>query len=137
VAAAPTKSAPVPQPAPVKAAPAPVVVGSMDAMPSIVNLDVNGPLPNSVVRRGVERVLPAVRACYRSAASSQKKTPMLKVTLRFEIDENSAATNVSAGGASFGSLASCVSGAVGQVQTQQAPDVGTAQVALTIQFTPT
>jgi serine/threonine-protein kinase len=137
VAAAPTKPAPVPQPAPVRAAPAPVVVGSMDAMPSIVNLDVNGPLPNSVVRRGVERVLPAVRACYRSAASSQKKTPMVKVTLRFEIDENSAATNVSAGGASFGSLASCVSGAVGQVQTQQAPDVGTAQVALTIQFTPT
>jgi eukaryotic-like serine/threonine-protein kinase len=134
VATAPTNPAPVPAPAPIK--PAPVVpIGSMDATPTIVNLDVNGPLPNSVVRRGVERVLPAVRACYRAAATSQKKTPMVKVMLRFEIDENSAATNVSAG-ASFGSLSSCVAGAVGQVQTQQAPDVGTAQVALTIQFTP-
>jgi len=146
VEAAPPPAAPVPAPpsAPVAKAPAPapaprpaaVPVGSMDAMPAIANLDVNGPLPASVVRRGVERVLPSLRACYRAAASAQKKTPVVALTLTFEIDENSSATNVAGGAASFGSLSSCVRNAVGEIQTQQAPDVGTAQVGVTIKFTP-
>jgi serine/threonine-protein kinase len=138
--AAPTPSPapanPLPAPAPKPAAPA-VVVGSMDAVPTVANLDVNGPLPNSVVRRAVDRAMPAVRACYRAAAAAQKKTPALKMAVTFEIDENSAATNVSANGGAFGSLSSCVRSAIGQITTQQAPDVGTAQVAVTIQFTPT
>jgi hypothetical protein len=69
-------------------------------------------------------------------AAAQKKTPALKMSVSFEIDENSAATNVSASGGAFGSLSSCVQGAVGHITTQQAPDVGTAQVAATFQFTP-
>ncbi len=60
----------------------------------------------------------------------------MKVSLSFEIDENSAATNVSASGTSLSTLSSCVRSVVGQVQTQQAPDVGTVQVALVLQFTP-
>lgn len=124
------------EPSPVRPAPALVVVGSMDAAPTITSLEVNGPLPSSVVRRGVERVLPALHACYRTAATGQKKTPALKVSVSFEIDESSAATNVSANGGAFGSLSSCVTSAVGHVTTQQAPDVGTAQVAVTFQFTP-
>jgi eukaryotic-like serine/threonine-protein kinase len=128
---------PIPTPSePSPAKPAPVVVGSMDATPTITNLDVNGPLSSSVVRRGVERALPALRTCYRAAATAQKKTPALKVSVSFEIDESSAATNVASGGGAFGSLSSCVKSAVGQITTQQAPDVGTAQVAVTFQFTP-
>ena len=133
VAPAPAPIVRAPAPAP---QPAPVPAGSMDASPAIANLDVNGPLPASVVHRAIERVLPSLRACYRSAATAQKKTPAVTLTLTFEIDENSSATNVSGGGASFGTLASCVRNAVGQVQTQQAPDVGTAQVGVAIKFTP-
>jgi hypothetical protein len=125
-----------PTPAPVKATPPAVEVGSMDANPAIASLEVNGPLPNSVVRRGVERVLPALHACYRAAATAQKKTPALNVSLVFEIDESSAASNVTPSGASFGSLSSCAKNAIEHVQTQQAPDVGTAQVSLTIRFAP-
>lgn len=108
----------------------------MDATPSVATLDVNGPLPASVVRRGIERILPSVRACYRAAAATQKRTLAVNVSLRFDIDENSSATNVSGGVTSFGSLSSCVKNAIGQIQTQQAPDVGIAQVAVTIRFTP-
>jgi hypothetical protein len=107
----------------------------MDATPSIASLDVNGPLPGSVVRRALERTLPAVRACYRSAATAQRKTAAASVSLRFEIDENGSATNIAAN-ASFGSLATCVRSAITRLQTQQAPDVGTAHVAVAIKLTP-
>ncbi|CAN5891985.1 hypothetical protein BH11MYX2_BH11MYX2_33880 [soil metagenome] len=123
-------------PTPIAPTPAPLPTGSMDATPSIANLDVNGPLPASVVRRGVERALPALRACYRAAATSQKQTTLVSLTLAFEIDESSVATGVSGGASKFGSLGSCTRGAIGHVQTQQAPDVGTAQVAVTIKFMP-
>jgi serine/threonine-protein kinase len=123
-------------PAPVAPAPTPVAVGSMDATPTIASLDVNGPLPASVVRRAVERSLPALRACYRTAATAQKQTTAVSISLAFEIDESSVATGISGGATSFGKLGACARTAIGQVQTQQAPDVGTAQVAVTIKFTP-
>jgi eukaryotic-like serine/threonine-protein kinase len=124
--------------APKPAPPAPVDVGSLDATPTISGLEVNGPLPSSVVRRGVERILPALRACYRTAAKAGNKTPVVNVSLSFEIDENSAATNISAArGAAFGPLGGCVRSAISRLQTQQAPDVGTAQVIVAITFRPT
>ncbi len=124
---------PVPPPKP-----AVVDIGSLDATPTIASLDVNGPLPSSVVRRGVERILPSLRACYRAAAKTGQKTPPINLSLSFEIDENSAATNVSAArGTAFGTLQGCVRGAVSRLTTQQAPDVGTVQVQLAITFKPT
>ncbi|MEJ7597408.1 MAG: protein kinase [Kofleriaceae bacterium] len=153
------ESAPVPPPAPAvdkprvePAKPAPEVVppkpaspaakpvssvGSLDATPQIARLDVQGALPSSVVRRAVERALPAMRTCYRAAAKAGQSTPSVTVSLSFEVDESSAATNVSASGASFGSLAACMRGAVGRVQTQQAPDVGIVYVVAAITFRPT
>jgi len=117
--------------------PAVIEIGSMDATPTITSLDVNGPLPSSVVRRGVERILPALRTCYRNAAKTGQKTPLVSLSVSFEIDENSSATNVSAArGAAFGPLQGCVRGSVSRLQTQQAPDVGTAQVVLVITFRP-
>jgi len=146
VATSPVEPAPPPAPTPVAppvpAAPKPlpkpavVDVGSMDATPSIASLDVNGPLPSSVVRRAVERVLPALRACYRTAANAQRKTLPVSLSLSFEIDENSSATNVATSGASFGSLATCARTAMVRLQTQQAPDVGTAHVVVSIKFAP-
>jgi serine/threonine-protein kinase len=146
VVAPPVEPPPAPKPAPKpapevvapKPAPAPPVkIGTLDATPVIASLEVNGALPSSVVRRTVERTLPALRACYRAAAKAGKSTPQVTVSLRFEIDENSSATRVSASGASFGSLASCVRSAVTGVRTQQAPDVGTVHVVVAIAFRPT
>ncbi|MEO8705167.1 MAG: protein kinase [Kofleriaceae bacterium] len=123
-------------PAPAKPPIAPVVeVGSLDATPIIASLDVNGPLPTSVVRRGVERILPSLRTCYRTAAKARGATPAVKLTLSFEVDESSAAARVSATG-NFGSLAGCARDAVGRMQTQQAPDVGTVNVVVMITFRP-
>ncbi|MBA2542792.1 MAG: serine/threonine protein kinase [Deltaproteobacteria bacterium] len=116
----------------------PADTGSLDATPSIASLDVNGPLPSSVVRRGVERIIPALRACYRAAAKAGGKTPLVNVSVSFEIDESSVATGISAArGTAFGSLHGCVRGAVSRLQTQQAPDVGTVQVVLALTFRPT
>jgi hypothetical protein len=134
--AAPPVVAPV-APKPTKPVVAPSEVGSLDATPAIARLDVNGPLPSSVVRRGVERILPALRSCYRTAAKAQRTTPLVNLSLDFEIDENSAATSVSASGATFGSLPSCARSAISRLQTQQAPDVGTVHVVLAITFRPT
>ena len=115
---------------------APVDVGSLDATATIASLEVNGPLPTSVVRRSVERVLPALRTCYRTAAKAGNKTPAANLTVSFEVDESAAAVSVSANGTSFGSLASCAKGAIGRLQTQQAPDVGTVNVVVAISFRP-
>lgn len=112
------------------------VVGSLDATPSIARLDVDGSLPSTVVRRGIDRVLPSLRDCYRAAAKAQQSTPVASVSLSFEIDETSAARNVSARGAAFGTLSTCARGVLGRVQTPQAPDVGTVRVTVSIKFEP-
>jgi serine/threonine-protein kinase len=118
---------------PPPAAPGP---GSLDATPAVVSLDVKGSLSPSIVRRSVERTLSALRACYRTAARAGGATPALDLRLSFEIDENSLATRVMTSGASFGSLAGCAAGVTGGIRTQEAPDVGTAQVTVVIRFRP-
>ena len=113
-----------------------VNVGSLDATPAIASLGVEGSLPSSVVRRSVERVLPSLQACYRTAAKAKNSTPAVSVKVRFVIDENGAATRVGATG-NFGSLAECVRGSMTRVQSPHAPDVGTVSVTVGINFTPT
>ncbi len=103
--------------------------------PAIEMLDVKGSLSPAVVRRSVERTLGSLRACYRTAAKEGKTTPAVDLKLSFEIDESSTASSVSATG-NFGSLSSCARSAFGRLQTQQAPDVGTARVVVTITFRP-
>jgi eukaryotic-like serine/threonine-protein kinase len=110
--------------------------GSLDATPAVLSLDVKGSLSPSIVRRSVERTLASLRACYRAAARAGGATPALELRLAFEIDENSLATHVAISGASFGSLASCAAGVAAQIRTQEAPDVGTAQVSVVIGFRP-
>jgi hypothetical protein len=146
-AAEPGPQAPVPAPAapsapppaiatPVAPPPRPAGPGSLDAVPAVATLDVKGSLSPSVVRRSVERALGSLRACYQTAARAGNATPAVDLQLRFEIDENSMATHVSASSPGFGSLASCATNVVGQLHTQEAPDVGTAQVSVLIRFRP-
>jgi len=145
--AEPPKPAADPGPAPTAVATPPPVVqapakpaasspGTLDATPSIASLEVKGSLSPSIVRRSVERTLSSLQGCYRTAARAGGATPALELRLTFEIDENSLAVNVAAGGASFGSLGSCVAAVARQIRTQEAPDVGTAQVTVMIKFRP-
>jgi hypothetical protein len=130
--------APPAPPAPVRPAPPPAVdPGSLDAAPEIASLDVRGSLPSSVVRRGIERALPALRACYRSAAKARGATPLLDMSLSFEIDENSSTLNAAARGGTLPGLPGCATGAASRIRVQQAPDVGTVQVTVAIRFRPT
>ncbi len=134
---------PPPPPPPAVAAPPPPPPpnpGTLDATPSVVTLDVKGSLSPAIVRRSVERTLSAMRACYRTAARAAGATPALDLRLTFEINENSRSSQVLAqilaGGAGFGSLESCAAGVTSQIRTQEAPDVGTAQVTVVIRFRP-
>jgi serine/threonine-protein kinase len=151
VAAVPPDAAPVAPP--IDAAPKPAIepvaqptrvspevpkkpsVGSLDATPTVASLDVSGSLPSSVVQRAVERVLPALRECYKTAVKKQQATPAVTLSVTFEIDESSGARGVAARGGPSG-LASCAKGAIERVQTRQAPDVGTVHVVLSVKFTP-
>jgi len=115
---------------------APSGPGSFDAVPSITALGVKGSLSPSLVRRSVDRVLTALRACYRTAARAGGATPAIELQLTFEIDENGLATQVATSGAPFGSLPGCVADVAGQIRTQEAPDVGTAHVTVSLRFRP-
>jgi serine/threonine-protein kinase len=134
---------PPPPPPPAVAAPPPpppANPGTLDATPSVLTLDVKGSLSPAIVRRSVERTLSAMRACYRTAARAAGATPALDLRTTFEIDENSRSSQVLAqilaSGAGFGSLESCAAGVTSQIRTQEAPDVGTAQVTVVIRFRP-
>jgi hypothetical protein len=136
-AAPPRTAAPVATPKPAAPAkPAATSPGALDATPSVVSVEVKGSLSPTIVRRSVERTLPALRTCYRMAARAAKATPAVDLRLSFEIDENSLATQVQTSGANFGSLATCAAGVTSQIRTQEAPDVGTAQVTAVIRFRP-
>jgi hypothetical protein len=85
----------------------------------------------------LERVLPSVRTCYRTAASRVGKTPKLEIRIRFQIDDTRAARDVHAASTSLSGLSSCVAAAVGSARTRVAPDVGNAEVDVVVTFTPT
>jgi hypothetical protein len=136
---APAPPPPPPPPAPAvspQVAAAPAVPRSLDAVPEIASVDLQGSLPASVARRSVERVLPGLRACYGAAARAGRAAPAIELRLSFEVDENSVATHAAAGDVGFGSLARCAAGVAGQIHTTQAPDVGTARVVVVIRFRP-
>src|SRR5439155_24986296 len=85
--------------------------------PRVVDLDVEGPLSALVVRRAIERALPAVHRCGRGAAR-----------VAFTIDEMQRASAIHV----EGDRTACVMAALGQVRTDAAPDVGDARVAMKI-----
>jgi hypothetical protein len=104
-----------------------------DARAAIGGLTVEGSLSDLAVRRGIDRAVPALRACFVRAAApgaTQKAT----VHASFEIDETRHAVAIGAESALAG-LAPCVEGALRDVRTEAAPDIGNEKVSLTITFT--
>ena len=85
----------------------------------------------------MERVLPAIRACYRTAATRARAVPRIELRVSFEIDDARVARNVRVGTAPLPGLSACVADAVGGARTRVAPDVGHAEVDVVLTFTPT
>lgn len=128
-----------PAPARPAVAPAPAstvnVIGSLDAMPSISKVVVDGSLTTSEVESGIGRTLDAVRGCYRAAAAKANRTPELAVRLSFEIDEGARAGRVRVTGDTLG-VSACVANSVSSVRTRVAPDIGTVSVTAVLRFKP-
>lgn len=115
---------------------APPATSSYDAAAALSRVEVTGPLQTSELLRALERVLPAVRACYRTAATRARRSQRLDVRVSFEIDDTRTARDVRAASAPLPGLSACVAGAIGRARTRVAPDVGNAEVSVTITFTP-
>ncbi len=120
--ARPTPTAPPPVPSAVSAA--------------ISNLVVDGSLANAVIRRAVEKTVPALRTCYLGAARAAGRGPGQRVRVRFEVDDSRRPTGVTTSTADLPTLASCVGRALGGLRTDSAPDVGAAKVSLDVVFAP-
>jgi hypothetical protein len=124
--------------APAPATPAPVVTTiplppAIDTPPpppakqltaQLGRVDVQGAISQSTVRRAVERVLPAVRACTTTTAQTLR--------VHFTIDESRKAQRAHA--ATNGSLGTCVAAALATVRSDTPPDVGDAEVDVELDY---
>ena len=123
--------------APARPAPAAVVnPGTLDAVPSFSKLAVDGSLTTTEVQSALGRTVETLRDCYRNAARKANQTPDVSLRISFEIDEGARASGVRISGDSLG-LAACAKGALGDVRTRVAPDVGTVSVSAVVRFKPT
>ena len=92
----------------------------------IVGLDIAGPLPDSVIRRAIERVHPDLRSCAGRAGVGA-------VSAQFTIGETRRASDLVV--TPLGDpRATCIIGVLAGVRTETAPDVGDAHVVLRIAF---
>jgi serine/threonine-protein kinase len=133
-----TKPAPVetkPTPVETKPAPKPVVLPT-DARIALSSLDVRGSLSDAVIKRAVERVSGALRSCYVAAAKKSSSAAAASVRVSFVVDDTRKASSITAGKSKLAGLSTCVAAAMRDIRTQTAPDVGTVDAALTIDFKP-
>jgi serine/threonine-protein kinase len=124
----PPKRPVAPPPPPVRPAPpappVPPVERAQPLVPRIAQLDVEGGLAPSVVRRAVERILPHLDGCLHTAG---------RVTARFTIEDGRRPLEISTMAAP-GAAGSCVTAALARARTEEAPDVGAATVRVTIEY---
>jgi outer membrane biosynthesis protein TonB len=109
---------------------------SLDATPSLGEIDVTGGVSKAWIRNDIERLLTPLRECYRGVARATGAAPAVELRLSFEIDESGRATRVSTSGGTFGSLQGCAARAFNLRRMSQKPDTGTATVTVTIRFAP-
>ncbi|MEY4582162.1 MAG: hypothetical protein RL701_6865 [Pseudomonadota bacterium] len=112
------------------------------AAANIEDLSVRGSLSASNVRRGVERLRPALAACYERAAQQAGRNRFGRIELSLMIDEagRARAPHVSPQGSNqdgdmLPGLATCL-GSVTSKLVSQAPDTGTVRASIVVNFTP-
>ncbi|HMJ01910.1 MAG TPA: protein kinase, partial [Conexibacter sp.] len=91
----------------------------------IEDLLVRGSLPESVIRRGIERVRSDFESCYRKVGGGAGGAGLGRVGVRFELDELGRVRDAQASGSSVASLDRCLAEATRHVTSRRAPDTGT------------
>jgi hypothetical protein len=92
----------------------------------VTRIDVEGSLPHSVVKRGLDRVAEGMQRCKATGGP-------VTALVHFTIDESRRARDVRGSGAPA-SVIGCVAAVLGRMRTDSAPDVGDVQVTLLIAF---
>jgi len=102
---------------------------------NIEGLSVHGPLSASNVRRSLERLAPALSACYEQSARQAEHNRFGRVELSMTIDETGHARGTAVQGAELPGLAACMSGVVSKLVSQP-PDTGTVHTSVVVSFVP-
>jgi hypothetical protein len=119
-----------------KAAPsasARVPVLQLRAAANIEDLSVRGSLSASNVRRSIERLRPALAACYEQAAQHAGRNRFGRVALSLTIDETGRARTPRVQGAELPGLGVCLNSVTSKL-VSQAPDTGTVRASVVVNF---
>jgi hypothetical protein len=124
------------QPAKVGSAhPQPATLWPLMAAANVDSLQVKGPVGIASVRRGVERLRPALASCYASMAERAGHNHFGRVDVSVVIDEAGRVRAPHVTGGLLPGLDSCLAGVASKLVTS-APDTGRATATLALNFTP-
>ena len=124
--AAATRPDPTPTPTPEPPTPTPAPVPTSPLIGRMQQLSVTGAMSQTDVRRALQRIEPSLQRCTTTAQGT--------AVVRFSIDDTRRPQNVRGSGVP-GPTLSCLVSAIGKVRTEVAPDVGDAEVTVSIVFT--
>lgn len=105
------------------------------AAANVESLNVRGSLAASSVRRGLERLKPALVSCYGQAAQQAGRNRFGRVQVSVTIDETGRVRAPHVKGGGLPGLDSCLTGVAGKLVTE-VPDTGTVAASLVVNFTP-
>lgn len=117
--------------------PIPAGVGTLDGLPSIKAIDLDGAIALGTVRKSVEQALSPLRGCYRAAARAKQQTPRVQLTLAFDVGERRVPSKIRAtGGAPLDALAPCAARVAADLRGLPAPQGAGARVTVSLEFRP-
>lgn len=117
--------------------PVPQAAGTLDGLPSIKAIDLDGGIALTGVRKSIEQTLSPLRACYRAAARAKQRTPRVNLTIAFDVGERRVPSKIRAsGGAPLDSLATCAAGVAASIRDLPAPKGAGARVIVSVEFRP-
>jgi hypothetical protein len=105
------------------------------AATTVDGLRVKGPLGVATVRRGIERLRPALASCYADMAKRAGHNHFGRVDVSLVIDETGRVRSPHVAGGLLPGLDACLAGVASKLVTS-APDTGTATASLVLSFTP-
>jgi hypothetical protein len=113
----------------------PVPLRQLRAGVNIEGLSVRGPLSAANVRHSLERLAPALAACYEQSARQAEHNRFGRVELSMTIDETGHTRGTAVQGAELPGLAACMSGVASKLVSQP-PDTGTVHTSVVVNFVP-
>jgi eukaryotic-like serine/threonine-protein kinase len=117
--------------------PVPQAAGTLDGLPSIKAIDLDGGIALIGVRKSVEQTLSPLRGCYRAAARAKQQTPRVQLTIAFEVGERRVASKIrTTGGAPLDNLATCAAKVAADIRDLPAPEGAGARVIVSVEFRP-